>query len=134
MQAASRNQLHLSRRAYGPRVRLFFDQRPLLAAPALDRCIVTLTGALNWFLYAPANRSQQAANMVGMIADAELTLDHSSNPLLGPDIAHKAVGWCATPQALAQALALVLRQLGRCSRTRSLAQRGNSACSCACDP
>ena len=74
-----------------------------------------------------ANRAQQAANMINMIADAEDALDHGRNSCLGPNIAHKAVGFSATLEQGGKPLALLLCQLRYCASPGAISQRVRSA-------
>ena len=72
--------------------------------------------------------------MINMIADAKLALDHTSNSLLCPDIATKAVGLSATTQQIGKLLALLRGQFGSSTRAWLIAQRINSTSLTACNP
>jgi hypothetical protein len=63
---------------------------------------------------------QGLANMAGMIRDAKLLRDHSSNHGRGPHSRVQAVGDRTTVEEIAQLFALTSRQLGRPSRALSL--------------
>ena len=72
--------------------------------------------------------------MINMIADAELALDHGRNPLLGPDIANKAVGFCSLLEQIWKRFALLLGQFRRRAKTRAISQRVRSARSSTSNP
>jgi hypothetical protein len=69
----------------------------------LDGNLVTLAGAAERFLRAPAGGAQQIADMIEVILDAEWATDHLRHPARGPDLAAKAEGFCALGQQQWQA-------------------------------
>ena len=57
----------------------------------LNRLLITLAGTLDWHLHTPANRFEDAPDVVTMIADTKAALDQHTHAVLGPDRAKEAV-------------------------------------------
>jgi hypothetical protein len=83
----------------------------LLTLPALNRLLITLAGALYWHLHAPADRFEDAPDVVTMIADAKVAFDQQADTILGPGLAEEAMRLSPFGQQL--------RQLGTLSRAEA---------------
>src|SRR5207249_8383147 len=69
-----------------PAAQRFFYPGPLLFLPALDLCIFPLQGAPLGFLRTPFQAVHQPTDMIAVIADSELPLNHLGNAGRGPQI------------------------------------------------
>jgi hypothetical protein len=78
---------------------------------------------LDRLLDAPAGRAQQVADVIGVVAHAELAADDRRHPLGGPDVATEAERLGALRQQVRQLLALLIRQLRGRARRHATLQR-----------
>lgn len=69
---------------------------PPLGDPALNRRFVPLGGSADGLLGAPARRTQQPADMIRMIANAEFVPNDRCDALGGPDLTEEAKGFGAS--------------------------------------
>jgi hypothetical protein len=81
----------------------------------LDGSLITLQGSPFRLLHSPLQTVHQPADMVAMILDSELALDHLGNASRGPQIRPVTMGWRPASQFLLQPLALRSIQLPRAS-------------------
>src|SRR5512142_816067 len=100
------------------------DQHPALAprslsqfgpdrdAPALDSRLIALDGPPDRHLGRPAESPEQPADVVLVVANAELLLDDESDAGAGPDLAPKAIGLRAMPEELRDEALLLGSQPG----------------------
>jgi hypothetical protein len=54
----------------------FFDRRPLLSPPDYNCLLIALARTLDRLLLTPAQCTQQATHMVGVVCDVERAFDH----------------------------------------------------------
>src|SRR5664280_2021000 len=76
---------------WAPSRAAFFYARPFLFFPAFDLFFIALQRTPFRLLRSPAQAVHQAANMVRVIADSELTLDQLGNAGRGPQIGSVAL-------------------------------------------
>src|SRR5581483_6187136 len=93
--AADKSQTRLPRRRCGPAPGLCLKRWPLLGGPALDRRFIALGRAADRLLGAPPSGAEQPADVVRVVAHAELVRDDSGYPFAGPDLAEEAERLCA---------------------------------------
>ncbi len=85
--------------------RLPEDARELAALPEVDLRVVALAGAPLGLLAGPAQaRVQDAADVIGMIGDAEAPADQFGDAAAGPEVIGPAVGLGALKQELFELL------------------------------
>src|SRR5262249_56561809 len=64
------------------------DARELLPEPAGDLIVVARAGPALWLLAGPAQaRAEEAADVIGVVGDAEVPADQLADPGRGPDLA-----------------------------------------------
>src|SRR5262249_14156276 len=74
--------------------------RPGLVAPAPDRLVVPLDGPLDRLLRRPVQALEYPADMVLMVAGAELPLDDLGDAGAGPDLTAEAIRLRPVPEEL----------------------------------
>ena len=90
---------------------------PDLVAPALDGRLVPLDGPPDRHLGRPAQFLEQPADVVLVVADAELLLDDRGDAGAGPDLAPEAVGLRAVPEELRDQALLIGSEPGDTARS-----------------
>ena len=89
-EASSRSRFRRERRERRLSVQRFFYPGPLGLDPELDGGFVSLDGPTLRLLGAPAQRMQDASDVVDMIANSKDLLDHLNDPGTGPEVRRKA--------------------------------------------
>ena len=93
--------------------------RPDLVPPAPDGLLVALDGPPDRHLGRPVQFLEQPADVVLVVADAELLLDDLGDAGTGPDLAAEAVGLRAVPEELRDQTLLRGREFGRAAGSRA---------------
>src|SRR5208337_5112146 len=91
--------------------------RPDFVPPALDGFLVPLNGSPDRHLGRPVQLLEQPADVVFVVADAKLLLDHLGDAGTGPYLTPKPVSFRAMPQELRDQTLLSGREFGRASGT-----------------
>ena len=102
--------------------------------PALDVRLVALRRPLDRSLNAPPGVSEEAADVIGVIAHAECAPDHHSGAFGGPDIPTKPEAGRPTSPEGRNLRPLLRRQPGRAAESGPDAQRLHAAFPSALDP
>src|SRR5262249_55618874 len=97
--------------ALAPRPPLQF--RPDVVPPALDGCFVPLDRPADGHLGGPLQFLEQPADMVLVVADADLLLDDAGHAGTGPDLAPEAIRLRPMPEKLGDQTLLSGREVGR---------------------
>jgi len=92
---------------------LFFNARPILSDPLLHGLFVPLAGTFLRLLRTPAHGTQQSADMMHMVLDGELSLDHVANPGASPQVRREPRTLCPFEKAAFELPLLGGGQLGR---------------------
>ncbi len=93
-----KNRLHRQRLWSVSRVPLFFELRPVMRFPALNRWFIALAGSYDRFLQTETHLADQIPTMIGMIAHAEFALDSHGQPPTRPGVSIKAIRSCSFRQ------------------------------------
>src|ERR1039458_5134043 len=114
---------------WAPSRAAFFYARPVLFFPPFDLVFIPLLRTPFRFLRSPAQAVHQAADMVRVIADFELTLDHLGNAGRGPQIGSVTLRHRPLQQQADQTLSLGSSQLQGAPRREPYLQRSDSSLS-----
>ena len=98
--------------------RRFFYPGPIDFNPASDSRFIPLDGAALWFLRAPAQSVQQAADMIDVIMDTKRLVDDLADTRTSPQICGVACGSGSTKQNRLERFFGDLAQLGGPARCR----------------
>jgi hypothetical protein len=112
----SRNPDSSTKTRWRPAARRFFYPRPRCALPPGDGGLVALERASLRLLRGPVQGVEEPADVVRVVPDAEVALDHLGDPGGRPHIRPVPVGERPLEKQMHEALALPLRQLRRAAR------------------
>ena len=122
-----RNRSHPQTPAWRSAAGRFFYSWPGVFDPVPDGLLVPLTSATGWFLPTPTKAMQQAADVIAVIANAEVSPNQVGYPLRGPHAGGKPVGFGAPHQQTRKLGQLCASQFGRATRARNAAQPRRSS-------